>query len=260
MNDALYISASGMQAQQSNVDSIANNLANVNTAGFKKNRVSFQDVYYRAAIANTAGLDGSSATAPGFGLGTLVSSNAKSFAAGDLKQTDGPLDFAVRGSGFFEVEMPDGSSTYTRYGAFRVTSEGLLGTASGLPLKQRIEIPAEALEVVVDSAGHVSAKMPNESALTDLGQIELVSFQNPQALEPLGDNLYAASGEVGNATVAKPGESGVGTIAQGYLEGSNVKLTEEMVNLVLAQRAYELNAKVIQAADDMLSISNNLRR
>lgn len=259
MIDALYISATGMQAQQTNVDAIANNLANVNTSGFKKNRVSFQDVFYRSAAPSSVGLDqeGSMLT---LGLGTLVLSNSKSFTPGDLKQTDNPLDLAIRGNGFFEVEMPDGSTTYTRHGALRVTSDGLLGTEAGHPLKQRIEIPAEALEVVIDNSGLVSAKMPDESNLVELGQIELVAFANPQGLDALGDNLYRMTETTGAAAAAKPGENGTGLVTQGYLEASNVKLAEEMVNLVLAQRAYELNAKIIQASDEMLSISNNLRR
>jgi flagellar basal-body rod protein FlgG len=259
MNDALYISATGMQAQQLNVDTIANNLANVNTTGFKKNRVSFQDVFYRSANPAAVGNDPEAALVT-LGLGTLVSSNSKSFLPGDLKQTDVSLDLAIRGSGFFEVEMPDGSSTYTRFGGLRVTSDGLLGTAAGYPLKQRIQIPTEATEIVIDSSGKVSAKMPDETSLVELGQIELVNFANPQGLDALGDNLYGATTAAGSPVTVKPGESGMGTIAQGYLESSNVKLAEEMVNLVLAQRAYELNAKVIQAADEMLSISNNLRR
>lgn len=259
MNDALFISATGMQAQQLNVDTIANNLANVNTAGFKKNRVSFQDVFYRSAspVAD-AGL--SAETLVTLGLGTLVSGNSKVFLPGDLKQTDVSLDFAVEGDGFFEVEMPDGTSAYTRYGAFRVTSDGLLGTAEGYPLKSHIEIPADASDIVVDKSGKVLAKIPGESDLVELGQIELAGFINPQGLDALGDNLYRATDASGAPISASPGESNMGTIAQGYLESSNVKLAEEMVNLVLAQRAYELNAKVVQACDEMLSISNNLLR
>jgi flagellar basal-body rod protein FlgG len=259
MIDALYISATGMQAQQTNVDAIANNLANVNTSGFKKNRVSFQDVFYRSVTPTSVDSNQESALLT-LGLGTLVSSNAKSFTPGDLKQTDNPLDLAIRGNGFFEVEMPDGTSSYTRHGALRVTSDGLLGTEAGFPLKQRIEVPVEALEVVIDSTGLVSAKMPDESNLVELGQIELISFANPQGLDALGDNLYGATASTGSVLASKPGENGTGSLSQGYLEASNVKLAEEMVNLVLAQRAYELNAKIIQASDEMLSISNNLRR
>lgn len=259
MINSLYIGATGMQAQQTNVDAIANNLANVNTAGFKKSRISFEDLVYRQLVPN-AQVGDSNPSAVAMGLGTFVSSNAKSFLPGDLKETDSPLDFAIRGNGFFEVTLPDGSSAYTRLGSFRITSDGLLGTQAGYALKQRIQIPAEALDVVVDASGKVSAHMPNQTQMTELGQIELTNFTNPQGLDPIGENLYTAGQLAGDARISKPGEEGAGTVAQGYLESSNVKLAEEMVNLVLAQRAYELNAKIIQTSDDMLSISNNLHR
>ena len=260
MINSLYIGATGMQAQQLNVDAIANNLANVNTTGYKKSRVSFEDLLYRQVAPGT-GLSGGMETATvAMGLGTFVASNAKSFLPGEIKQTESPLDFAIRGSGFFEVMLPDGTSAYTRHGAFRVTSEGLLGTQAGYPLRQQIQIPPEALEVVVDAAGKVSARMPNERSLVELGQLELSTFTNPQGLDPIGENLYTAGQLAGQPRTSKPGEEGSGAVAQGYLESSNVKLAEEMVNLVLAQRAYELNAKIIQTSDEMLGISNNLRR
>lgn len=258
MIDALYISATGMHAQQQNVDVIANNLSNVNTSGFKKNRITFQDAYYRA-ITPANGLDGSQNQIL-LGMGAMVSSNTKAFTQGEVKATESPLDFAIRGVGFFEVLLPDGASAYSRYGALKVTETGVLGTTSGYELKQQVEIPLDILEVVVDSAGKVSGRVPNESKLIELGQIELTKFSSLEGLNPMGDNLYIASDAAGEKTTGLPGESGLGTIAQGYLESSNVKLAEEMIALVLAQRAYELNAKVIQASDDMLAISNNLRR
>lgn len=259
MIDALYIGATGMHAQQQNVDVIANNLSNVNTSGFKKNRITFQDAYYRA-LNPTNGLQGTSESQILLGMGAMVSSNSKSFTQGEIKATESPLDFAIRGSGFFEVIMPDGSSAYSRYGALKVTENGVLGTVSGYDLKQQIEIPTDVLEVVVDSQGKVSGRIANENKLVELGQIELTSFPSLEGLEPIGDNLYLASESAGQKITGIPGEAGLGTVAQGYLESSNVKLAEEMINLVLAQRAYELNAKVIQASDDMLAISNNLRR
>jgi len=259
MNDALYISATGMQAQQLNVATIANNLANVNTSGFKKSRVSFEDVIYRSANPSAANMRGDGIS-PLFGLGTLVSSNAKSFLPGEIKQTDGPLDVAIRGNGFLEVQLSDGSPAYTRVGALSISSDGMLSTSSGLPLKQQIEIPQDATQIVIDPSGKVFAKTGNDSTLTALGQIELSMVPNPEGLTPLGDNLYSASPAAGQIHVANPGEDGMGTLAQGFMEASNVNMAEEMVNLVLAQRAYELNAKVIQASDEMLSISNNLRR
>lgn len=259
MMNSFYIGATGMQAQQQNVDTIANNLANVNTTGFKKNRVGFSDAFYKTA--NPGAVDASGTTAPLLtGMGTLVSTTSKSFAPGEIKQTSRVLDVAIRGNGFFEVQLPDGSSAYTRHGALQVNKEGLLGTAEGYALKQQIQIPAEALEVVIDATGKISARMPNEKQLSELGQIELTSFLNPESLDPVGDNLYVATQRTGQQMQGKPGDEGVGALAQGYLESSNVQLAEEMVNLVLAQRAYELNAKVIQASDEMLSISNNLRR
>jgi flagellar basal-body rod protein FlgG len=257
MIDALYIGATGMQAQQQHVDVIANNLANVNTSGFKKNRVLFQDAYYRAQQLSASG-DANQAIL--LGMGTLIASNNKSFLQGDVKATESPLDLAIRGNGFFEVLLPDGSSAYTRHGALKVNENGVLATVSGYELKQQIEIPVDSVEVVIDASGKVSSRNSKDIALAEIGQIELSSFSNSEGLKPVGDNLFTVTDSAGQVTVNKPGEDGLGTLAQGYLEGSNVKLSEEMVNLVLAQRAYELSAKVIQASDEMLSISNNLRR
>lgn len=259
MMNSLLIGATGMHAQQQNVDAIANNLANVNTIGFKKNRVLFSDAFYKANALAPTQIEGAQ-DALFVGMGTVVSGNSKQFSPGELKQTGNSMDIAIRGNGFLEVELPDGSSAYTRHGALRITKDELLGTSDGYALKQRIQVPAEAVEIVVDNAGKVFAKMQNEKSLTELGQVELTTFSNPEGLEPIGDNLYTASSRVGALLTAKPGEEGAGSLAQGFLESSNVQLAEEMVNLVLAQRAYELNAKIIQASDEMLSISNNLRR
>lgn len=259
MIDSLYIGATGMQAQQLNVDAIANNLANVNTSGYKKSRISFQDAFYQEA--NSAWNQTSQmADRVILGMGTLVASNAKSFTQGDPKATELPLDVAIRGNGFFEVVLPDGTSAYTRNGAFKVTADGLLGTSQGYELKQQIQIPSDMTELVIDAQGKVSARTAADSNLVEVGQIELTSFVNPEALQALGENIYIATDKAGQPLSGKPGEEGLGSLAQGYLESSNVKLAEEMVNLVLAQRAYELNAKIIQASDEMLSISNNLRR
>lgn len=259
MMNSLYIGATGMLAQQQNVDSIANNLANVNTTAFKKNRITFTDAFYK--VANSADPQSASAANPVIvGMGTLVSGNAKSFVTGEVKQTNRELDVAIQGNGFLEVQLPDGSSAYTRQGALQVTKDGLLGTSEGYALKQQIQIPTDALKITIDSTGKVTASMQNEKNPVELGQLELTGFPNLEGLSPIGDNLYTASERTGAAVVAKPGEDGMGTIAQGYLESSNVDLAQEMVNLVLAQRAYELNSKVIQASDEMLSISNNLRR
>lgn len=261
MIDSLYIGATGMQAQQLHVDAIANNLANVNTPGFKKNRIAFEDAFYQAQAAQVS-LDNQAPLASPImlGMGTLVSSNSKLFTQGELKATESPLDMAIRGNGFFEVLLPDGSSAYTRHGAFKITEDGLLGTQSGYELKQQIQIPTDTVEIVVDNQGRVSGRSADDDKLVELGQIELVSFTNPEELQPIGENLLVASSTTGQPVSGKPGEDGLGSVAQRFLEASNVKLAEEMVNLVLAQRAYELNAKVIQASDDMLAISNGLRR
>jgi flagellar basal-body rod protein FlgG len=257
MIDALYIGATGMHAQQQHVDVIANNLANVNTTGFKKNRVLFQDAYYRAQQLSATGEPNQAIL---LGMGTLIASNNKSFMQGDIKATESPLDLAIRGNGFFEVLLPDGTSAYTRHGALKVNENGVLATVSGYELKQQVEIPLDSVEVVIDATGKISSRANKDEALTEIGQLELTAFANNEGLKPLGDNLFMVTDTAGQLTAGKPGEDGLGSLAQGYLEGSNVKLSEEMVNLVLAQRAYELSAKVIQASDEMLSISNNLRR
>lgn len=254
MLNSLYIGATGMQAQQQNVDTIANNLANVNTTGYKKGRVSFSDAFYKMSATSAMG-DGRLT-----GLGTQVRGTTKSFVAGDIKQTGGTLDVAIRGNGFLEVQMPDGSTAYTRHGALQLTKDGLLGTSGGYALKQQIRIPVDATQTVIDATGKVSVQLPNGRDLVEVGQLELANFANSETLDPIGDNLYASSQRSAQIVVVKPGEQGTGTLAQGYLEASNVQLAEEMVNLVLAQRAYELNAKIIQTSDEMLSISNNLRR
>lgn len=259
MIDALYIGATGMQAQQLNVDVVANNLANVNTSGFKKNKVTFQDAYYRVFNPNVNPQEAAGATVM-VGMGAMVSSSSKSFTQGDIKATGAPLDLAIQGNGFFEVLMPDGSSAYTRFGSLKVNENGVLSTTNGYELKEQIEVPNDVLEVVVDANGKVSGRLANESKLLELGQIELTTFSSVDGLLATGNNLYLATEASGQKMTGLPTEDGLGGISQGYIEASNVKLAEEMVNLVLAQRAYELNAKVIQASDDMLSISNNLRR
>jgi flagellar basal-body rod protein FlgG len=260
--DSLYIGATGMQAQQANLDVIANNMANVNTSGFKRNRIDFEDLLYRA-VAGTP----SAAAAPMAGLGTSVATADKLFTAGDVKQTSQPYDLAIHGQGFFELTLPDGSSAYTRNGLFHVETDGTIANQDGYRLTGGIVIPSDATSVSIAANGKVSATVPSRKAPLDLGQIEVVNFLNPSALQPMGANLYVvpsggdpASSRSGDAQVSAPGESGAGTLAQGYLEASNVNLIDEMVNLVIAQRAYEVNSKVVMASDQMLSISNGLYR
>lgn len=264
MFDSLYIGSTGMQAQQLNVDTIANNLANVNTAGFKKGRVSFSDLMVRGAarLAQPAAdvQTGPLAAIPGAGAGVGVASMSRLFDMGDIKKTDSPMDIAIQGSGFLEVTMPDGSRAYTRGGTLRVNQDGFLATHSGHPLKPGIAIPDNAQAVIIGSDGRVQVRLPGQSAGLEAGQLELVRFASPQGLLAQGDSLYRSSDASGEAMAGRAGEDGMGTIAQGVLEGSNVKMVEEMVNLMIAQRAYEASVKVVQASDEMLGMVNGLRK
>lgn len=258
MLDSLYIGATGMHAQQQNIDIVANNLANVNTAGFKKNRVEFEDLLYRNVARATAA--GETETVYRLGVGTAISGTEKVFTVGDMKRTDAPLDLAIRGPGFFQVTLADGTTGYTRNGAFKVNSDGTLITADGHALFPVIQVPPDATSILVEPDGRVLAMVPNDTRPIEMGKIELANFLNPGGLTPTGDNTYLQNARSGEPMLASPGENGVGQIAQGFLESSNVKLVEEMINLIMAQRAYELNAKVVQASDELLSMSNNLRR
>lgn len=258
MIDSLYIGATGMHAQQSNVDVISNNLANVNTAGFKRSKVTFEDLIYRDLI-RSSGVDGAP-DANRVGSGVAVSGISKIFLQGDMKKTDVPLDIAIQGEGLYEIELPDGSVAYSRDGHFQINRDGLLSTSDGHILKGNIQVPADAQELIVQPNGMVLARVPGETAPVELGQIELTRFANPSALLAQGNNLFIAIPSAGEPLNAKPGEDGMGSLQQGFLEASNVKLIEEMINLIVAQRAYEVNSKIIQASDEMLGMSNNLRR
>ena len=264
MFDALYIGATGMQAQQLNVETIANNLANTNTVGFKKGRVGFSDLMVRESnrLAQPSAEDlRSGAMAPQrFGAGVGVSSVGKVFDAGELRRTEAPFDIAIRGDGFLEVTMPDGSHAYTRGGSLKINSDGLLATQAGHPLRPAIAVPHNAQSLAIGADGRVLVKLANEAATLDAGQLELVRFTGAGQLAALGDNLYRATEASGEAIGARAGEDGAGTLAQGFLESSNVKMVDEMVNLMLAQRAYEASVKVVQAADEMLGLVNNLRK
>lgn len=259
MLDSLYIAATGMQAQQLGVDTISNNLANINTTAFKRSRVAFEDLLYREAGRSApAGLLGEPPAR--FGAGAAVADTAKIFLDGDLRRTDAPLDVALRGAGFFEVTLPDGSRAYTRNGALRVNRDGLLATAEGHVLAPQVQVPSEATQIAIETTGRVSARLPNEAAAVEIGQIELARFVNPGGLSALGANLYVATERSGDPLTGRPGDEGFGTLQQGFLESSNVRLTEELVGLVLAQRAFEVNARAIQASDELLALVNNLRR
>jgi flagellar basal-body rod protein FlgG len=259
MNDALYIAATGMQAQQTQLNVIANNVANVNTAGFKRSSVNFHDLVHTQAAAASA-VDNELARAGSLtGAGVAIGTVSKQFAAGDLKQTGSAMDVAIQGNGFIEVVLGDGSTGYSRGGTLHVNADNLLATAEGYVLKQRIQMPTDARSLSLATDGQVTAS-DGKSRDWSLGRIDLVTFANPSALSAMGDNLYRAPAQAGDPLVATPGEGGAGRLMQGQLEASNVKLIDEMVQLMVAQRAYEMNVKMIQAADEVASLTNNLRK
>ena len=259
---ALWTAATGMAAQQLNIDVISNNLANVNTAGFKKSRVDFQDLLYQTMRpAGTTEAQGSQVpTGIQVGLGTRPASVTKIFSQGDFQQTGNPLDLVIAGDGFFQVLQPDGTTAYTRDGTFKLDAQGRMVTSDGFALQPEITIPAEATSISVGSDGTVSVTLPGQMQPQELGQIQIAKFLNPSGLSNWGRNLLTATAASGDAIVDTPGLNGLGTLQNGYVEMSNIKVVEEMVNMIVAQRAYEVNSKAIQTADEMLNIANNLRR
>jgi len=260
---ALYTAASGMNAQQANIDNVAHNLANVNTAGFKKAHLQFEDLVYQQTKAAGASTSATGEEAPvglEMGLGTRVVATSRDFSAGNLRSTNAPLDFAIQGDGFFQVTMPNGTIAYTRAGSLQRDAQGMLVTAEGYPLEPKVTIPINATTITVSKDGIVSASIAGQTASQQLGTIELATFQNPAGLNPLGSNLFAVTSASGDPQVGTPGTDARGTIAQGMLEDSNVSVVEEMVNMILGQRAYEANSRVIKAADEMLSQVNTLVR
>lgn len=259
---ALYTAASGMNAQQSNIDNVANNLANVNTVGFKKSRIDFEDLVYQQikAPGTPTSQDAQAALGLESGLGTRAVATVRNFAAGNLRSTSSPYDLAIEGNGFFQIQLPGGETGYTRAGALHVNGEGRLVTADGYAVQPELTIPPNAQSVSISKDGIVSASLPGQTAPQQIGTIELAMFQNPAGLEARGGNVYAVTSASGDATTGVPGTDGMGTIAQGFLEESNVSVVEEMVQMILGQRAYEANSRVIRAADEMLQQVNNLSR
>ena len=257
---ALYSSAAGMQSQQLNLDVIANNLANVNTTGFKKSKIEFQDLLYQTTRAAGSEQGGGNLLPTGLqvGHGSRPVATSRIFTNGELTQTGEKLDVAIQGDGFFEVQLPDGSRAYTRDGALKTAGDGRITTSDGLVLQSGFQpIPQGTTAIGIAPSGEVTVTGPSGSQSF---RVQLVRFANPAGLESLGRNLYRESGASGPAELGNPGENGFGDLAQGYLEMSNVKVVEEMVNMIVAQRAYEVNAKAVQASDEMMQMSNNLRR
>jgi flagellar basal-body rod protein FlgG len=256
MTDALYVGATGMRAHQMQVDTIANNVANVNTTGFRRETVNFSSVMAALQSGATDPLAASvreSLASRGAGA---IASLQLSTNGGELKQTQQPLDVAIDGQGFFEVTLPDGTPAYTRAGALSLDADGLLAGA-GLPLSARIAVPADAADLRITPDGRVLANLPDRKDV-ELGTIELAGFANAAGLESMGDNLYRATGSSGEMQLGAPGENGNGSLRQGFLESSNVQLVDELVSLMVAQRGFEMNSKIVQAADQMLGITNAL--
>ncbi|MFQ5737827.1 MAG: flagellar basal-body rod protein FlgG [Acidobacteriota bacterium] len=259
---ALHSAASGMQALQLNIDNIAHNLANTNTIGFKQRKTQFQDLFYQTLISPGANASTATEVPTGLqiGLGTRAVSNEVIFLQGDYVATQNPLDLVIEGRGFFQVRLPDGQIGYSRAGNFHLDRQGNVVTASGDPLDPQVSIPLEATDLSVASDGTVTVRLPNQPNAQEVGRIQLASFANPAGLNSIGKNLFLPTAATGDPVTGNPGENGVGSILQGSLEQSNVNIIEEMVNLIVSQRAYESGSRVIRAADEMYQQVNNLAR
>jgi flagellar basal-body rod protein FlgG len=254
MMRSLWISKTGMEAQQTQLDTISNNLANVSTNGYKKAHAVFEDLMYqnlRQAGANST----EQTTLPTglqVGLGTRAVATSRSFSQGNLQQSGNNLDVAVLGNGFFEVQMPDGTTGYTRDGSFQVSSTGQLVTNNGYALQPGITIPAAAQSVTIGSDGTVSVTLAGQATAQTVGQIQIANFVNPAGLDPKGQNIFAETTASGSPQTGTPGQNGLGSLRQGFVETSNVNVVEELVAMIQTQRAYELNSKAIQTSDQML--------
>lgn len=259
---SLWTAASGMQGQQKSIDVVANNLANVSTTGFKKSRADFQDLIYQNLKTTGSPATNSTQVPTGIqiGLGSRLAAVTKIFTPGDFTQTGNELDIAIQGDGFFQITLPDGTIGYSKAGAFKRDSTGQIVTSDGNPLSPSITIPNNATKINVGSDGTVSVQVAGQTATATVGNIQLAAFPNPAGLSSQGANIYMPTDSSGAATASTPGQNGTGTVAQGLLEMSNVNVAEEMVNMIVGQRAYEINSKAVQASDEMLQTANNLKR
>jgi len=260
---ALYSAASGMTAQQLNVDNIAHNLANANTAGYKQRRAQFQDLLYQTLVQPGASAGQQTVVPTGLqlGLGTRAASNEIVFSQGNFASTENPLDVVIQGRGFFQVRRPSGDLAYTRCGSFHLNRDGIVVTQDGDLLEPQITVPQDAQSTTIASDGTVSFTQPGQTAAQLAGQIQLANFANPAGLNSVGRNLYLPTDGSGDPIVGNPGgQEGIGTLLQGYVEQSNVSVVEEFINLIVAQRAYEANSKVVKAADEMYQEMNNVTR
>jgi len=259
---AMWSAAAGMSAQAYNMDTISNNLANVNTSGYKKARAEFQDLLYQTV--NLAGTASSANTTLPTGIqlghGARLQAVVHQFTTGNFRHTSGQFDLAIAGQGFFQVTMPDGTIGYTRDGSFSKNQDGTIVTETGYPLQPEIVIPQDALDITVARDGTVTVTQPGQPLPQEIGQITLVNFINPAGLNHIGSNLLLQTQASGDPIEGPPGTDGMGDIAQGFLEMSNVDIADEMVNMIVGQRAYEANSKTIRTIDDMLTVITNLKR
>lgn len=253
MNDALYIAATGMKAQTGQLDAIANNVANASTPGFKRSSLRFGDLVSAGQNVQATG-EGASVPA-----GVRIGAVQRSFAAGELRRTDDAMSVAIQGDGFLEVLLPDGSSVFSRGGHLEINADRLLATGDGWVLRQHIHVPGDVRTISIADDGQVQGR-DDAGRTTSLGRLDVAIFASPAGLTPLGEGLWRSSGSSGDAVLTPPGEVGAGRLKQGYQEASNVQLVEEMVQLMVAQRAYEMNVKVIQAADEIAGMTNSLRK
>lgn len=259
MFSSLWVAKTGLDAQQTRMDVISNNLANANTTGYKSARASFQDLVYQN-LRQPGGQTTEQTQAPAglmLGTGVRVVGNEKLFTQGNIEQTGNSLDVAIRGRGFLQVTMPDGNIAYTRDGSLHMDQNGQIVTANGYAVDPAISVPANAQSITIGSDGTVSVSVPGQAATQQIGTVQLADFINPAGLQPNGDNLYLETASSGSPQIGQPGLNGLGTLAQGALESSNVNVVEQMVNMIETQRTYEMNSKAVSAADSMLQFLTN---
>lgn len=258
----LYSAATGMNAQEHNIAVITNNIANVNTMGFKKDRAEFQDLMYESLNYGAGSTSSTTQNPTGIdaGLGVKISGIQKSFLQGDLQTTGNDLDLAIEGKGFFQISLPNGETGYTRNGAFKVNEDGTVVNGNGYEMEPQIVIPNNVVDVSIAQDGVITATDPTTGSTVNIGQISIADFINPAGLNPLGGSMFQETESSGTPIVANPGTDQIGNVRQGMIEGSNVSLVDEMVNLITAQRAYEANSKSIKTADMLLSYVNQLKR
>ncbi len=262
MTNALNTAATGMVAQQTNLEVISNNLSNVNTTGFKSQRAEFQDLMYEtlSASGTQSGTNTTLPTTLQIGLGSRYAANSTNFAQGALQSTGNPTDLAINGAGFFQILKPDGTHSYTRDGSFKLDATGNIVTSDGYNLDPPVNIPKGSSALTISPDGLVSIVLPGKTDPESAGNITLYTFANPSGLTRIGQNLFTAGGASGEPQANIPGQGGSGTLSDSFIEGSNVAVVEEMVRMISTQRAYEINSKAIQTADDMLGTLNSLKR